>query len=184
VAGEGESPEVKANQAQLDETLGEIDRRKVRLAGLEKLVEEGSFSRSLFDALDGEKAGLGESTSRSEKLAAILAGERSKASALHAPEELLERLKSGNDPELRLRLKMEIKKRIAKIEVSFDMSHIDDPRDRLDYGVLIRFINGALRVIGVKDGKALAAKLRLDPEELRKLDKAKAEAERYFGDPS
>jgi hypothetical protein len=49
-----------AASAQLDETLAEIERRKVRLAGLQKLVEEGSFSRSLFDALDGEKLALGQ----------------------------------------------------------------------------------------------------------------------------
>jgi hypothetical protein len=66
-------------------------------------------------------------------------------------------------------LSTEIRKRIARIEVTFEDKE-EPARYRLDYCVLIRFINGALRVIGVKDGKALLAELNIDPEKLPALD--------------
>jgi hypothetical protein len=169
IAGESESPEIKAAQAELDETLGKIDWHNERLAALKKLVAEGGFSNSLFEAIDAEKLALNEYTPRQEKLAAGLAEARSKAAALHDPEGLIEAIHSGKTPELRLRLKAKIHERVAKIEVTFADKEVP-ASERLDYAVLIRFINDALRVIGVKDGKALLAGLKLDPEELRELD--------------
>jgi hypothetical protein len=174
IAGESESPEIKAAQAEFDEVLGKVDWHNERLAALKKLVAEGGFSNSLFEAIDAEKLALGDYSGRREKLAARLSEERSKAAALHDPEALIEAIRSGNHPELRLRLKTKIRERISKIEVTFadkEVPEVPAP-ERLDYCLFIRFINGALRVIGVKNGKALAAELRLDPEELRKLDKA------------
>jgi hypothetical protein len=41
--------------------------------------------------------------------------------------------------------------------------------DRLDYAALIYFANGAMRAIGVKDGRAILAKVTGDMEMLRKL---------------
>jgi DNA invertase Pin-like site-specific DNA recombinase len=171
IAGESESPEIRTAQTELDEVLGEIDRRNLRLASLEKLVAEGAFSRSLFETVDAEKLALSDYISRQEKLAASLAEARSKAAALRAPEALIEAIRSGKAPESRLRLKAKIRERISKIEVTFADKKVPAP-ERLDYGVLIRFINEAERVIGVKGGRALLAELRLDPEELQKLDKA------------
>ena len=68
IASESDAPEVKQAQAELDAVLSEIDRRKGRLASLEKLVEEGRFSRSLFETLDAEKLALGDLSAREEKL--------------------------------------------------------------------------------------------------------------------
>ena len=121
IASEGESEEVRKAQAELDAVLSEIDRRKGRLVSLEKLVEEGSFSRSLFEALDAEKLALGDLSAREEKLAGALSEARSRAAALHDPEELLAAIRSSSArrPELRLRLKAEIRKRIKRIELSF-----------------------------------------------------------------
>ena len=144
----------------------------MRLASLEKLVAEGTFSKSLFEALDAEKLALGDYTSRQEKLAAELAVARSKAAALCDPEELIAAIRSGNAPEMRLRLKAKIRERIAKIEVRFADKEVP-AAERLDYCVFIRFINGALRAIGVKDGKALLAEVNLKPELLRKLESAR-----------
>jgi DNA invertase Pin-like site-specific DNA recombinase len=175
IAGESESPEIKAAQTEFDAVLSEIDRHNLRLASLEKLVEEGAFSKSLFEAIDAEKLALGDYTAKRESIATALAEARSKVAALHDPEKLIAAIRSGNAPEPRLRLKAEIRLRIAKIEVTFADKEEDKKvpaAERLDYCVFIRFINGALRAIGVKDGKALLAEVKLDPELLRKLDKA------------
>jgi DNA invertase Pin-like site-specific DNA recombinase len=173
IAGEGEPEEVKAARAELDAVLAEIDRSSRKIEGMQALVEEGSFSRSLFEALDSEKAKQSDATSRKEKLAAGLAMARSKAAALLRPEELIEAIHSGTDPEMRLRLKTEIKKRIKRIDMAFDMSHIDDPRDRLDYCIYVHFSNDVPRAIGIKDGKALLVKLTGDLEMLDRLEAAR-----------
>jgi hypothetical protein len=49
---------------------------------------------------------------------------RSKAAALHSPEDLVALLKSGKNAELRLRLKAEIRKRVSRIDVTFDEGRI------------------------------------------------------------
>jgi hypothetical protein len=95
IAGEGESPEVKATRAELDAVLGEIERRTGRLASLEKIVEEGSFSASLFASIDAEKLAMGDLASRREKLTGELGVAHSKAASLHAPEDLLGAIRSG-----------------------------------------------------------------------------------------
>jgi hypothetical protein len=175
IAGEGESEEVKKAQSQLDAVLGDLDRCSKKIERLQALVDEGSFSRSLFENLDLEKARMGDLSARQEKLAAEVAMARSKAAALHEPEHLIAAIRCGSDPELRLRLKAEIKKRIAHIEVAFEQEEID-PRDRLDYFAYIRFINGARRAIGLKDGHALLLKIEGDLEMLRKLEEEYDEA--------
>jgi hypothetical protein len=105
--------------------------------------EEGTFSASLFAALDGEKAALGDLSSRRENLAANLAAARSRAAALHDPEELLDAIRSG-DPELRLKLKTEIRKRIHSIDLCFEDDWFDVVAD-------VKFINGAIRGIFFED---------------------------------
>ena len=53
-----------------------------------------------------EQARLADCTRKHENLAARLAEARTRAAALHDPEELLRAIRSG-DPELRLKLKAE-----------------------------------------------------------------------------
>ena len=85
--------------------LGDLDRCSKKIERLQALVDEGSFSRSLFENLDLEKARMGDLSARQEKLAAEVAMARSKAAALHEPEHLIAAIRCGSDPELRLRLK-------------------------------------------------------------------------------
>jgi DNA invertase Pin-like site-specific DNA recombinase len=168
IASEGESEEVRKAQAALDATLGEIDRRKGRLVSLEKLVEEGSFSRSLFEALDAEKLALGDLSAREEKLAGALSEARSRAAALHDPEELIAAIHSGSArrPELRYRLKTEIAKRVRRIDLHFSGAataavaradridfHFSGYTD-WDYSAVISFVNGARRLIVVRGDRA------------------------------
>jgi hypothetical protein len=148
IASEGESEEVRKAQAELDAVLSEIDRRKGRLVSLEKLVAEGSFSRSLFEALDAEKLSLGDLSAREETPAGALSEARSKAAALHAPHELIEAIRSDTRPELRLRLKSEIRKRIGRIDLLFP------GYAGWNYFAILRFANGARRIVGVRGGFA------------------------------
>jgi hypothetical protein len=108
------------------------------------LVAEGSFSHALFEAVDAEQAKLADITARKEKLAAELAAARSRAAALETPEDLLAIIRSG-DPEMRLKLKAEIHKRISRIEISFGLDGFQAVCD-------IRFVNGVVRGI-ILDGE-------------------------------
>ena len=159
IAGEGEPEEVKTAQAELDAVRGELDRSTRKIATWQGYIEEGSASRSRFDALDAEKLRMGDLSSRAEKLAAGLQEARAKAAALHEPEELLEIIRSGKNPELRLRLKAEIKERVERIHVVFERDEEDNPKYAWDYYIYIRFINGARRAIGMKGEDTVFAKM-------------------------
>jgi DNA invertase Pin-like site-specific DNA recombinase len=137
VAGESESDEVKNSQAELETVLSEIDRTSAKIANLQKLVDEGVFSKSLFDTLDAENGKMADYTSRRESLAAAVTAARSKAEALYSPQALIAAIRSG-DVNLRLKLKNEIAKRISKISVDFSE---EVPL------ITINFVNGALRGI-------------------------------------
>jgi len=63
---------------------------------------------------------------------------------LESPEDLLALIRSG-DPEMRLKLKAEIRKRISRIEVSFGLDGFEAVAD-------VRFINGVVRRI-IFDGE-------------------------------
>ena len=65
---------------------------------------------------------------------ASFAAARSRATALESPEDLLALIRSG-DPEMRLKLKSEIRKRISRIEVSFGLDGFEAVAD-------VKFING------------------------------------------
>ena len=80
-----------------------IERCQGRLASLQALVAEGSFSHSLFAAVDGEEAKLVDYSGKREKLDASLSEARSRATALE-PRRLVSYYRSG-DPEMRLKLK-------------------------------------------------------------------------------
>jgi len=170
IAEEGESEEVRKARAELDAVLSEIDRRNHRLGSLEKLVAEGSFSRSLFEALDEEKLALGDLSARKEKLAVTLSEAQSRVAALHDPEELIEAIHSGTARrELRFRLKTEIRKRLTRIDLLFS----EYAAEGWDYLAVLRFVNGAGRIIGVRGefgyvGAALTSKLR-DPDRFWEL---------------
>ena len=69
---------------------------------------------------------------------------RSRATALESPEDLLAIIRSG-DPEMRLKLKSEIRKRISRIEVSFGLDGFEAVAD-------VKFINGVQRGI-ILDGE-------------------------------
>jgi DNA invertase Pin-like site-specific DNA recombinase len=159
IAGEGEPEEVKTAQAELDAVLADLDRCSGKIARWQGYIDEGSDSRSLFETLDAEKLRLGDLSSRQEKLAAGLAEARAKAAALHSPEELLEIIRSGSNPELRLRLKAEIKERVERIHVVFERDEEDNPKYAWDYYIYIRFINGARRAIGMKGEDTVFAKM-------------------------
>jgi hypothetical protein len=156
IAEEGESEEVRKAGAELDVVLSEIDRRNASLASLEKIVVEGSFSKRLFEEIDAEKLRLGDLSARREKLAGALSEARSKAAPLRDPAALIAAIKSGSArPELRRRLKIEIHKRIKRVELSFGEkiwtadgvvpAADDDDTGKKAVVARLVFVNGAAR---------------------------------------
>jgi DNA invertase Pin-like site-specific DNA recombinase len=133
VGSYGESDEEKAASARLEEALAGVDRISQNVAAMEKLVEDGVFSKALFESLDAAKVKLVEAISRKEKLATEVASVRAKFSAIQSSDELLALIKSGNS-ELRLKLKSEIAKRVSRIDVEFE--------NRKPVRAVIKLING------------------------------------------
>lgn len=148
VAGQSESAELKVAQAELETVLSELNRSSQNIAKLQGLVNEGVFSKSLFESLDNENARMVEYQTRKEILIAEVASARSKAQALYSPEDLVNAIRSGN-PELRLKLKAEIAKRILRIEINWN-------KDGTIFCRII-FVNGASLDKGIlfQDGDAV-----------------------------
>ena len=138
VAGHGDSAEVTAATARREAVLGEINSISRKIAQLEKLVEDGSFSKSLFDTLDDLKSKLIDATSREEKLASEVNRARAKVAALHSSEELIQMIRDG-DPDRRLRLKSLIAQRVSRIDIEF--------ADGKPRQAIVRLINGFTDVI-------------------------------------
>jgi DNA invertase Pin-like site-specific DNA recombinase len=158
VAGESESDEVKAAQRELENVLSETDRTSQRITQLQKLVDEGAFSKALFETLDAHKAQLIDYTSHKEALIAEVNRAHSKAAALYSPEALIEAIRSG-DVNLRLKLKAEIAKRVEKIGVNFNKTGSTT--------ATIVFANGARKAIIFKgDSITLAQQQNFERPEI------------------
>ena len=143
IAGESESEEEKAAKAELETVLPEIDRTARLVAKLTELANDPETVELALRQLKAAEARHVDYTSRRDILAAAVASARQKATALHDPEELIEAIRSGS-PELRLKLKAEIRKRIRSIDLCFGLD---------GFGVVadVKFINGAIRGIFFKD---------------------------------
>jgi hypothetical protein len=153
VADESESFEVKKVQDELETVLREIDRSVQKIAGLQKLVDEGLFSKSLFESLDVQKAQLVEYQVRKERLAVAVVSARA-AAELYSPEALKEAIRSG-DANLRLKLKLEIAKRVSRIDVKFDETVLTAGGTITQETVArIVFINNAVKWIYLQGEKA------------------------------
>jgi hypothetical protein len=110
-------------------------------------AREASPTRSSA-AVDSEEARqAGIFTGRKEKFAASLPMARSRAMALESPEDSLAIIRSG-DPEIRLKLKSEIRKRVSRTEVSCGL-------DGFEAAAEVKFINGVQRGI-ILDGKRVS----------------------------
>jgi DNA invertase Pin-like site-specific DNA recombinase len=159
VATEAESLEVRELQAELETALLEIDRRTQRLATLQKFVDDGVFSKSLWENLDLEKTALAEAVSRRRELESTVTEARRKVQALYSPEQLLAAIRAG-DTGLRLRLKEEIQKRVTRIDVYFKPQASLPAKHQL---ARVRFINGSERWIEL--GQDLVARRWVQPDQ-------------------
>ena len=120
---------------------------------MQKLIDEGLFSKSLFEALDAENARTVEYQARKESLSGAIVSARTTAEALYNPEALTEAIRSG-DPELRLKLKSEIAERIPGViyhEGNGAGRFVDFSPDRFGERkgpvARVQFVNGAERLI-------------------------------------
>jgi hypothetical protein len=85
------------------------------------------------DVKRSEKAKLVDATSRKDRLSIEVTSARAKVQALYFPGELLAAIKAGY-PELRLKLKSEIARRVTRIDILFD--------GKIPTGTTITLING------------------------------------------
>jgi DNA invertase Pin-like site-specific DNA recombinase len=141
VSRAGETAELTAATGQHESVLGEIDRISKKIAYLQTLIKESDTpSLSLYRDLDDLESKLVDASSRQEKFAAEVASERSKLAAIYSPDELREAIKGGKNPDLRLKLKNEIARRISRIDISFTEKGKPDQ-------AIITLINGYQDVI-------------------------------------
>jgi hypothetical protein len=141
VAGASESDEEKAAQAQLEIVLANLDRTARRIAAKTAAMDDPDLDvaamRVLAAQIAKDGARVTDLEAEKEALAVTIASARARCDALHSPEGLLGLIAAG-DNDTRLRLRAEIRKRIARLDFDFSQG---GPI------VYIWFINGANRLI-------------------------------------
>jgi len=181
VAGESEPAELKVRIAELSNLNGEIDRTAKLIANRQAAMADPELDLPTIKVVATQIARstekLGQLTLRRESLGATVDSLRKSARALYSPEALMALVRSNSpeSDEVRLRLKAEIAKRIARIDIDFGVTfdgslaiyHQQDRAGRFvdiapdqfsaQAGPLARivFINGAERIIVLDGEKAV-----------------------------
>jgi hypothetical protein len=144
VIGDGECPGVKAAKSELETILneiGKISRRiEIATAAMDEAADVATI-KVLAEKIAKDQSALLPLMEQKDSLQAKVEAERAKCLALHEPSRLLDLVKS-NSPEaneVRLRLRMEIQKRVARINLMFV------PDSRKSVVVRIAYINGVVR---------------------------------------
>jgi DNA invertase Pin-like site-specific DNA recombinase len=160
VAGASESDEEKAAKAELETVLSELD-RAVRLVAVKTRAadEETDVAASRFLAAQIARLEDRVSTLEAEKtrLGHIVDAARAKCNALHSPEALLALIAAG-DNETRLRLRTEIRRRVRRIEFTFNATFLANTELARGGWTMVRisFVSGVERAMLAKgDGYVL-----------------------------
>jgi len=157
VARAAESDEVSGAAAEWNRVSLEADRVSRALVVKESVLEMSTDiaeSRTLTPLVTKLRSRLTNLTEEKEALSGKLDSARARSEALYRPEDLLALIRS-NTPEgddVRLRLRTEIRKRIARIEVSFGLDGFQAVCD-------IRFVNGVQRGIILDGERALLLRI-------------------------
>ena len=150
IAGETESDEVKVAQRKLEAVLADLDKTARLIAKRTAEMEDPDLDSATVKVLAGQiakaTARVVELEMEKDKLNLTVQAARARCEALHTPEELL-KLIGQND--LRLRLRAEIRKRIARID--FDFSSGNGPV------CFIWFVNQINRMIDFRNGETIPA---------------------------
>jgi hypothetical protein len=135
VAGQTDPPEVKEAQTKLDGVLAELYKMERVVAKFEALVNDPELdTKFVLGKLQEATAKVATLTAQRDSLSSDIKSSRATVEALYRPEELLAVIQSGQNPELRLKLKSEIAKRVARIDIEF--------QDRKPHMATITLING------------------------------------------
>jgi DNA invertase Pin-like site-specific DNA recombinase len=151
VAGQSESDEEKAARAELETVLGELDKTVRRIAAKDKAMEDPELDMATLKVFAAQIAKdqdrLSTLAAEKERLRGILEAARTRCNALHDIVSLRRLIEAG-DNETRLRLRTEIRNRIARIDFLFTHRF----RIPLITGTAVRieFVNGAVRRISLK----------------------------------
>jgi len=152
IAGETESDEQRATAARLTEIENELGKTKhlveVKTAAADEETDVAA-SRFLAAQIGRLEARVLDLEGQKNASALILESAKSKNQALHTPEEML---KLVGQPDLRLRLRAEIRRRIARIDFDFSQGKLPV--------VFIWFINGSNRALDFRSGEAIPATQR------------------------
>ena len=152
IAGETESDEQRATAARLTEIENELGKTKhlveVKTAAADEETDVAA-SRFLAAQIGRLEARVLDLEGQKNASALILESAKSKNQALHTPEEML---KLVGQPDLRLRLRAEIRRRIARLDFDFSQGKLPV--------VFIWFINGSNRALDFRSGEAIPATQR------------------------
>jgi hypothetical protein len=123
VVGEGECPEVKKAQSELNAVLREMDDASQRIARTNAAMDADDIDAATLRVLAGrvakDEGAIMTLAERKDALEVKVDAERAKCQALHRPADLMALINSPGSDDLRLRLRSEIAKRVGRITVTF-----------------------------------------------------------------
>lgn len=154
VVGQSENDEVKVAQVKLDGVLSDLDKTSRRIVANEKLLEDPDHPArdTILRLISKDEAEVTKLEAERDALRLTVDAAKRKSEALYDVGTLRVFIKSG-DNDTRLRLRSEIRKRIARIEFIFG-AKFEGNTDLVGDGwtvVRIRFVNGVERLIVLKD---------------------------------
>ena len=156
VAGEKESPELKQSLSELDTVNADLD-KAIRLIArrTEQMTDPDlpdGVVKEFASQIVATKARVDTLLGQQLELHDRCTGERAKAAALYSPEELLSQIRVGNE-ETRLKLRNEIRKRISRIDFTFNAEIVTaTPKDEIVYEDDGVSISRAGNPTGIKPG--------------------------------
>jgi hypothetical protein len=156
VAGQTKSAELNAVETVLNKVLAEIDQVQRRIAVTDAAMEADGIDSAtltvLAASLAKDGAALSTLTASKDVASSAVEAARAKCTALNSPEQLLELIqaKTPQANAVRLRLRMEIRKRVLRIEIQWNKNSSIFCRiifvngAKLDKGILFQGVEATL----------------------------------------
>jgi DNA invertase Pin-like site-specific DNA recombinase len=138
IAGQSESEEYRAAKVELESTLTQLDKVSRHIEMMKSAMEGEDIEtvKVAIRSVAKDEAAIIALKEKETSLNQALEAATAKHGALYEGEELKELIKQTvNDSNLRLRLRTELRKRIARIELVF-------MPNQFGIGIIVRFVNG------------------------------------------
>ena len=120
VVGDGQCPEVKKAQAELNGVLREIDVKLAFIARTNEAMDNPEANLAILSRKLGEaEAAIIALSANKNALESKVDAEKAKCRALHDPETLIAIINSPQGLDMRFRLRSEIAKRVGSVTVTF-----------------------------------------------------------------